>query len=218
MLEGWHLAASSKADSDCDVERALKEKVKLVIWHLRMGVDSGVLSELSINLKPGIGCKIEAIYGETECSTLRPGEIWTVFVKIKDVIESTKRVRTRGSNACRSGNEYSGVDKMIHQLRGMLKPAVSETEFRTIVYATLQYAHSSLPGPAVVRMEGKCQVAGFSQDDLSYDTSDLQSRKSNTRKACGNLFGHQCDALYGHGETVRIKKQSQTRSYSGDSI
>ena len=210
VLEGWHLVASFEADNGFDAERVLKERIRLIIRHLHLGVDSGVLSELSISLKPGIGCKIEAVLGETKCSMLRPGEVWTILVKLKTAMESGKYIARDGSDFGHSADEYNeNVEIMIDELHGMLKPPASRTEFQTIVCAALEYSHSSLPWPAVVRVEEKCQVAKFPQSGLCYEAADLQSSQSNARGAFGHPFGHQYGTLYEHGEPIGIKKLSR---------
>ncbi|OAT06927.1 hypothetical protein BDBG_03062 [Blastomyces gilchristii SLH14081] len=156
-VDGWHLSASFD-EEDNDGAHALKHNLKQVMRHLRFGLDPGVLSNLSIRLDGQHGCDIEAILGETKCKALRPGEKWTLLVKIKAVSEVMEELSVHGD---RTQNPVDNdVDQMIDQLHGLLRAsdrAISENIFTV----NLEHSHSALSGPAVIKLENKCEITRF---------------------------------------------------------
>ncbi|EQL34418.1 hypothetical protein BDFG_03768 [Blastomyces dermatitidis ATCC 26199] len=156
-VDGWHLSASFD-EEDNDGAHALKHNLKQVMRHLRFGLDPGVLSNLSIRLDGQHGCDIEAILGETKCKALRPGEKWTILVKIKAVSEVMEELSVHGD---RTQNPVDNdVDQMIDQLHGLLRAsdrAISENIFTV----NLEHSHSALSGPAVIKLENKCEITRF---------------------------------------------------------
>ncbi|KKZ64936.1 hypothetical protein EMCG_09170 [[Emmonsia] crescens] len=168
-MDGWHLSASFDDEEDKDGVHALKDNIKQVMRHLRFGLDPGVLSNLSIGLNGPNGCDIEAILGETKCKTLRPGEKWTLLVKIKAVSEAVELFSDhseRIQNICGYGDSLvnnqieNDVDQMIDQLHGLLGSsdrAVAENIFNV----SLEHSHSALSSSAVIKLENKCEVTRF---------------------------------------------------------
>ncbi|KLJ13572.1 hypothetical protein EMPG_11491 [Blastomyces silverae] len=161
-MDGWHLSASFDDEEDNYGVHALKHNLKQVMRHLRFGLDPGVLSNLSIGLAGQNGCDIEAILGETKCKALRPGEKWTLLVKIKAVSEVMEEFCVHGD---RTQNPVDkDVDQMIDQLHGLLRPsdrAVSENIFTV----NLEHSHSALSGSAVITLENKCEITRFPRNN-----------------------------------------------------
>ncbi|KAK2882386.1 hypothetical protein FQN49_000410 [Arthroderma sp. PD_2] len=211
-LEGWHLAIGFD-DEDCDyVDSTLKEKLQLVIGHLRTGVDSGYLSDLSVRFETGPESHIEAILGETTRNTLRLGESWTILVKIKptpglvNVSQGSPIVRY-GDNEPYTPSE-STVDRMIDQLQGMLKPGTHSTDVESRIAATLEYKHSAFPDNAIITTKGRCEIARFQRTVAWDDSVKPPPPRSNSKISHSQYFELPCDS-----ETIKIKKRKQIASH-----
>ncbi|OJD25060.1 hypothetical protein ACJ73_03575 [Blastomyces percursus] len=183
-MDGWHLSASFDEEEDNDGVNALKNNLKQVMRHLRFGLDPGVLSNLSIGLAGQNGCGIEAILGETKCKALRPGEKWTLLVKIKAVSGAMEELSVLGD---RTQNPVdSDVDQMIDQLHGLLRPsdrAVSENIFTV----NLEHSHSALSGPAVIKLENKCEITRFPRNNSVFSKKVREA----LHKDVGKLYGEE---------------------------
>ncbi|KAK2732514.1 hypothetical protein FQN57_002606 [Myotisia sp. PD_48] len=163
-LEGWHLTASFDEEDPGYNEGALKEQLRRVIGHLRTGMDSGYLTNLSVNLCPESGTCIEAILGDTKRDILRLGESWTMLVKVGAVpqdADSSSISSERYSGSVAPNGSQTTIDKMIDQLQGMLGPETGINAFQTVLSAALDYNHPHLPHNTIITVEGKCEIPQF---------------------------------------------------------
>ncbi|KAF3491251.1 uncharacterized protein GIQ15_00768 [Arthroderma uncinatum] len=210
-LEGWHLATSFD-DEECNyVESTFKEKLQSIIGHLRTGVDSGYLRNLSVRFEAGPDSHIEAVLGETTRDTLRLGESWTMLVKVKptpglaNVSPGSPVVRFEDKSHVSTA---STVDIMIDQLQGMLKPGVYTTDPESRIAATLEYKHSAFPDNAVITTKGRCEIARF-QRTVAWE----DSVKPPTLQSNANVGRNQCLGVPSDNATIRVKKRQQVFSY-----
>ncbi|ODH42636.1 hypothetical protein ACO22_01161 [Paracoccidioides brasiliensis] len=165
-MVGWHLSASFDDEEDDGGVQGLKDSLKQVMRHLRMGLDPGVLSNLSIRIAGGDGCYIQAILGQTKCKTLRPGEKWTILVKIKaisEALETSYDPNDGNENTAGHGDHpvqnraKNDVDQMIDQLQGLFRSStIALTE--SLFTVTLEHNHSALSSAAVIKLENKCEI------------------------------------------------------------
>ncbi|PGG97470.1 hypothetical protein AJ79_09190 [Helicocarpus griseus UAMH5409] len=202
LMNGWHLSAGFDEEENTD-RHALKDSLKQVMRHLRMGLDPGVLSNLSIGLSGENGCDVEAILGEMKRDILRPGEKWTILVKVKPVSGKKNLPASHGDDAQNaSGAENSlpqnddenNVDQMIDQLHGLLS-STDRALAENILTVTLKHNHSALPGTAVVRMERKCEIACFPRKDSISCNKIGKTAQKDAPKLCDEEMG----AHWGNG-------------------
>lgn len=188
--DGWHLSVSFNDEEDKEAVHSLKENLKQIMRHLRYGLDPGVLSNLSIELNGQNGYEIEAILGDTKCTALRPGEKWTLLVKIRAVSEAMEvscghGVLTKGDLERGDSWAKNQADNCIHQtidqFHGLLGPpdrAAAENNFSV----RLEHSHSALSSSAVIKLENKCEVARISRNDAMFGQKIRQTLPKDVRK------------------------------------
>ncbi|PGH07156.1 hypothetical protein GX51_01943 [Blastomyces parvus] len=177
-MDGWHLSASFDDEEENDGVHALRDNLKKVMRHLRFGLDPGVLSNLSIGLDGQNGCDIEAILGETKCKALRPGEKWTLLVKIKAVSGAMEELSVHGD---RTQNPIDNdVDHMIDQLHGLLRPS-NRADSEKIFNVNLQHSHSALSG-SVIKLESKCEITHLPRNNSVFGKRVRQALRTDVRE------------------------------------
>ncbi|KAM5451611.1 hypothetical protein McanCB49686_005674 [Microsporum canis] len=207
-LEGWHIGTSFDNEECNLIASTFKEKLQFVIKHLRVGVDSGYLNDLSLRLEAGPGSHIEAILGDITRDTLRLGESWAILVKIKPTPGLENAIG--GGPAPRFGDDEpytpseSTVDRMIDQLQGMLKPGVYTTESEYYISATLEYKHSALSDNTVIMTKGKCIIPSFHRTVTWDDDVKSPTPRDNSRIVHRQYLKSPCD-----NEMIRVKKRQQ---------
>lgn len=156
-VSGFHLAYSIYAGDSPIAKEAQRQKTELLFKQLRTGYYPGALSELVLNLSSGDGYAIESILGDTTCKALRPGEKWSVSVKIRD------RHRAAARSTAHNSDE---IDALMDELFRMLEvcPAYNQT----ILSACLEYRHSCLPNAAVVKVERNWEAPQATQLDVCH--------------------------------------------------
>lgn len=208
-IEGWHIPTSFDDDEGSYVEPVFKGKLKQAVDHLRMGIDSGYLCDLSVDFQTGVGTEIEAVLGDTERKTLRLGESWTMLVKVKAITESGYASSGEDENTNYLGDggrrrTVPTVDDMIDHLQGMLNPDSNMAEFHTILAATLDYKHSFLPSHTAMKTKGKCEVARFPQIiNCNYNNDDSPGSRCTTSV----IRNHTGFGEYDQQGTVKVKKR-----------
>lgn len=156
-LSGFHLAYGIYFGDSPIAKQAQIQKIELLFKQLRTGYYPGALSDLVLNLIPGDGYAIESILGDTTYKSLRPGEKWSVIIKIRD---------RRCSNAQNIGYNSNRVDALMDELFEML--GVSSAYKETILSACLEYRHSCLPNAATVKIERNWDAPQPTQSDVSH--------------------------------------------------
>ncbi|KAI1926061.1 hypothetical protein LOZ12_000512 [Ophidiomyces ophidiicola] len=159
IVGGWHLSAGLDNDG---TETAVKSSLRLVIKHLRMGIDPGVLSNLSINLSVPNNYEIIALLGDMKRKTLRPGESWAVLVKVRECVPGEKSgscTTSTDSLLLENSMNTEQLDDMIDQLHGMFKPSLQVSESCPRIIASVEYSNSSLSSSTLLKTEGKCDFS-----------------------------------------------------------
>ncbi|KMP07518.1 hypothetical protein CIHG_00379 [Coccidioides immitis H538.4] len=194
MVGGWHLSASLDHDA---VESALRSNLKLLIRHLRTGIDSGVLSNLSIKLSAAKEYELIALLGDTKRKFLRPGESWTMLAKVRErgKVENVDQASSLYSTSpdsllIKDSMNTEELDDMINQLHGMLEPSARDTEARTIVTAIVEYGNPCLPNTTSLRSEGRCELGWIGVPILADGMSNARYRQVNATSCQGQTTGH----------------------------
>jgi hypothetical protein len=180
-LNGFHLSYGTCFGDSPIAKQAQMQKVKFLFKQLRMGYDPGTLSDLTLTLIPGSGYMIESVLGDSACNALRPGEKWSVVV----------RVQFRNQpNAGNFGYSSDRIDDLMDQLFTMLEgsPAYDET----ILSASLEYKHSCLPNSAIVKIERRWEAPKtprLGAAHFGYQSGDrCVSAISGNLRACSQSF------------------------------
>ncbi|KAI9798247.1 MAG: hypothetical protein M1835_002733 [Candelina submexicana] len=84
---GWQLRSMYpqlfESTALCQEQGGLRDHLTSLIHHARSGTDPGEAEELEFRIRPAKYCEVEAILGNTVVSTLRPGQVATIFIKLK---------------------------------------------------------------------------------------------------------------------------------------
>ena len=138
------VSAYKNTDPTC-----MLNKLRGLIMHARGGKLAGVLSDISIDVKPGHDCSIEEVMGSTKLSTLQPGESSTVLVRLK-----THGARAKGyslSHIMTQSGAPLDADDIMSELDEMLRPSAVQ-----ILTARLKYKHSDLPEGTICSINADC--------------------------------------------------------------
>lgn len=216
LIRGWHLSAS--LDNDV-VETSLKSNLQLVVKHLRTGIDSGVLSNLSLDLTPAEGYEVIALLGDTKRKSLRPGESWTMLVKIQEQrfgagSNSSDSFFSASSDSLviKESMDTEELDNMIDQLHGMLQPIDNQTGANTVATATVVYANSCFNSSTSLRTEEKCELGWISARNPSIE----RTLGANYRP---KVAGRQAQGRrYGTNGTVRVRSRPQSWRLGVDQV
>ncbi|OAX82118.1 hypothetical protein ACJ72_03532 [Emergomyces africanus] len=157
-MDGGHPFAYFDDEEDKESVQAIKNNLKKIIRHLRYGLHPGALPNLSIGLNGQNGYDIEAVLGETKRKTMRPGDKWTLLVKIKAISEARK-VFFVGDSFTKN-QVGSDVDRTINRhprLLGSCDRALAENIFTV----SLEYSHSTLSDSAAIKLENECEITRF---------------------------------------------------------
>lgn len=165
-MNGWHLEVPFEDQINREVELRVGKQLEQQFRHFRLGTDPGILSNVKLQLEFGTGCVAESILGELDRATLRPGERWTIPVKIRALCrdihaeEDPDMSQTGVEMTESSPKALLGFDTVIRQLDHMLNLPDPTTQHRTLFTAILEYNHSALPESSVVRTVKMCNVSG----------------------------------------------------------
>ena len=132
----------------------LSHRLRQLVLHARSGRDASKLTYLSLDIKPGPGCRIQSIMGKNEYLALHPGENRTVLVRL-----TVSALSARGCpTACSENIPDLGPDSkdILHELGNMLNTAPTTTNLLT---ARLMYQHSSLPPGTICSVDADCTVS-----------------------------------------------------------
>ncbi|OAL67532.1 hypothetical protein A7C99_1396 [Trichophyton rubrum] len=206
-LEGWHIGTNFGSEEQ-SVDLTFRSKLQFAIQHLRIGVDSGYLHDLELQLEAGPDSEIEAILGDTNRSVLRLGESWTVLVKVKPIPElqgpfNSCLTTTNSENEPHTPNE-STVDRMIDQLQGMLKPASCTLNNECRITASLEYKHSALSGNTILLTRNKFTVPRFRKAVTWDDSVKPPAPRSNSAISHRQIIKPPIDS-----EIISVKKRQQ---------
>ncbi|EGD99248.1 hypothetical protein TESG_06515 [Trichophyton tonsurans CBS 112818] len=207
-LEGWHIGTNFGSEEQSSVDLTFRSKLQFAIQHLRIGVDSGYLHDLELQLEAGPDSEIEAILGDTNRSVLRLGESWTVLVRVKPITELQGPFNS-GPNTANSENEphtpnESTVDQMIDQLQGMLKPASYPLNNEYHITASLEYKHSAFPGNTILLTRNKFTVPRFRKAVTWDDSVKPSAPRSNSAISHRQIIKPPIDS-----EIISVKKRQQ---------
>ncbi|EGE04427.1 hypothetical protein TEQG_03629 [Trichophyton equinum CBS 127.97] len=207
-LEGWHIGTNFGSEEQSSVDLTFRSKLQFAIQHLRIGVDSGYLHDLELQLEAGPDSEIEAILGDTNRSVLRLGESWTVLVRVKPITELQGPFNS-GPNTANSENEphtpnESTVDQMIDQLQGMLKPASYPLNNEYHITASLEYKHSAFPGNTILLTRNKFTVPRFRKAVTWDDSVKPSPPRSNSAISHRQIIKPPIDS-----EIISVKKRQQ---------
>lgn len=203
-ISGWHLSAS--LDNDF-ADASLKPTLQRVVKHLRTGIDIGVLCDLVLNLTATAGYEVTAQLGDTERKRLRPGESWTMLVKIRERrcgVECNSPVSLNSVSSesliIKESMDTKELDIMIDQLHGMLQPINHHRRINTAATATLEYANTCFGTSTSLKTQGTCTLSRIGTQSPSDTTLRANHRHSN---AGSQTLGRR----YGTGGTVRVRSR-----------
>ncbi|KAK2768297.1 hypothetical protein FQN54_000150 [Arachnomyces sp. PD_36] len=187
---GFHLAYGIDFGDSPIAKQAQIQKIDWLFKQLRTGYDPGALSDLVLYLLPGDGYLIESILGDTTCSALRPGEKWSVIVKIRGRYRSPVQ-------GVEDNNDR--INDLMDQLFKMLEsnPAYNET----ILSACLEYRHSCLPNAAIVKVERNWEAPHT-------PVLDVENASRRSIDGCGALVSEQ---VRGCDESIRRNRVVEPR-------
>ncbi|KAI9706085.1 MAG: hypothetical protein M1836_005491 [Candelina mexicana] len=84
---GWQLRSMYpqylESTALCREQGGLPNYLMSVVHHARLGTNPGEAEELEFRIRPAKYCEVEAILGNTVVLTLRPGQVATIFIKLK---------------------------------------------------------------------------------------------------------------------------------------
>lgn len=79
---GWHIFYDFGTEETHKKRTHFTRNVQIVIRHIRVGLRPGYLTQVKIDLTPGSGCQIEPVNKTYQIASLRPGETWTLPVRV----------------------------------------------------------------------------------------------------------------------------------------
>ncbi|EFE32963.1 uncharacterized protein ARB_00050 [Trichophyton benhamiae CBS 112371] len=210
-LEGWHIGTNFGSEEQSSVDLTFRSKLQFAIQHLRIGVDSGYLHNLVLQLEAGPDSQIEAILGDTNRSVLRLGESWTVLVKVKPIPELQGPINSGPATAIRENEPHtpneSTVDRMIDQLQGMLKPASNTLNNEHNITASLEYKHSALSGNTILLTKNKFTIPRSRKAVTWDDSVKPPAPRSNSAISHRQIIKPPIDS-----EVISVKKRQQIAS------
>ena len=112
--------------------------LQTIISHARGGSTLGSLTDVALTIKAGPGCYIEGVMGQVEFSSLSPGELAIVLVKVK--AGKTAVQASLLSKFPQRPRTPSGSIDVLEELDAMLRDTST-----VILTAKLKYRHSLLP-------------------------------------------------------------------------
>lgn len=154
---GWKLGSSSESEPQAVSARkdtdpiSLFNRLRALVAHSRSGKILGNMSGLRLDIKPGPGCSVEGVMGETYYPALYPGELLTILVKL--------RIRTTASQGYLLPNAPSQSITSPHsadimgELDKML--GISGT---SILSVKVRYEHSLLPAGTTCAVISECRL------------------------------------------------------------
>lgn len=152
---GWHVFSDTECYEKGSAKDIVQGKVRKMVRHIRAGVDSGAITDLTLNLTPREDCQILSIWEDTQLPTLRPGERWVVPVQVS--VPATDQRSIEDDRPAVNGSSYP-IEKLMNQLYEMLGSFSREVVTQDIMAACLEYKHSALGEHATVRSESYCRM------------------------------------------------------------
>ncbi|EFE44276.1 hypothetical protein TRV_00962 [Trichophyton verrucosum HKI 0517] len=207
-LEGWHIGTNFGSEEQSSVDLTFRSKLQFAIQHLRIGIDSGYLHDLVLQLEAGPDSQIEAILGDTNRRVLRLGESWTVLVKVKPIPELQGPINSGPATANRENEPHtpneSTVNRMIDQLQGMLKPASNTLNNEHNIIASLEYKHSALSGNTILLTRNKFTIPRSRKAVTWDDSVKPPAPRSNSAISHRQIIKPPIDS-----EVISVKKRQQ---------
>jgi hypothetical protein len=122
---GWHIRCELTTNNTIDTA-SLRARADRSIQLIRSGLAPGSLSQLQLKLLPGAGCTIQS-HGKLTMDSLRPGEAWYLFARVKALKESR-------------------TDRLEEGIKSLLRCRdVDEDQDGAVLLAKLSFKHSLLP-------------------------------------------------------------------------
>ncbi|KAL1953606.1 hypothetical protein VTO42DRAFT_2553 [Malbranchea cinnamomea] len=147
---GWHVATVFSRDTDTEAINKFKDKMRQLVGYLRLGLDPGVLTNLSVLLKTSNGIEVKRCLSDTKYKRLRPGETWIMMFQVLTK-EAPARPRDVGGSVEVDGQ--TDVDGILSELQGLL--GSRDTEREAIITATVEYGQSTVPNDTTLRTTAK---------------------------------------------------------------
>ena len=146
VCSGWMIAplySSSSQYMTLEKDRdkdSLFNRLRDLILHARTGSCCGKLTDLVLKVEAGHGCSIEAVMGQRNIASLRPGEVVTALIKVKVGPIFAEGYTLSPSRSLKVANSPMRPKDVFDELDVML--GASPTP---IAVAKLAYKHSLLP-------------------------------------------------------------------------
>lgn len=135
---GWHIRCEMTTNNIIDTS-SLRPKVDKSIQLIRSGLAPGNISNLQLKLLPGTGCTIQS-HGKATMDSLRPGESWYLFARVKAL---------KGSR----------IDRLEEGIKSLLRCSdVEEDQDGAVLLAKLSFEHSLLPSCSSV-LSKSCHIS-----------------------------------------------------------
>lgn len=167
--KGWQMSASCLHKPI--VSR--RDDLKKLISHARTHTEPGRISDVSIDIRPSVGCLISKKFGPRSYSNLQPGQVVCMVLKV-DV--PVWHVPWKTGKAL---NGQMKIDNLFAELEGMLGDAQSE-----LFTVAVDYRHSIFPHDTLLTTQQTCRVAR-SNPSLKRSLSAVpQSKSFSTTPAC----------------------------------
>ena len=146
VCSGWMIAplySSSPQYMTLEKDRdkdSLFSRLRYLVLHARTGRCCGKLTDLVLELEAGQECSIEAVIGQREIASLRPGEVVTALIKVKVGPVFAKGYTLSPSRPLKISNSPTRPKDVFDELDVMLGASPVP-----IAIAKLVYKHSLLP-------------------------------------------------------------------------
>lgn len=155
MCNGWKMRSLCRSGPEFVANKngpdttALSTLFQTAIARARGGKVSGRLTDLVLEVSAGHNCSVEGVMGKKTYSSLRPGEIITVLVKVKvGAWEKYGSSSSDGQDPNSSPNSYELLDQLDRMLG---------TTSTTVLTARLKYKHSLFPSGT------RCSISAHSR-------------------------------------------------------
>lgn len=155
MCNGWKMRSLCRSGPEFVADKngpditALSTLFQTAVSRARGGKVSGRLTDLILEVNAGHNCSIEGVMGKKTYSSLRPGEIITVLVKVK--VGAWRRHGSSPSHGQDSNSPPNSYD-LLDELDLMLGATST-----TLLTARLKYKHSLFPSGT------RCSISAHSQ-------------------------------------------------------
>ena len=195
---GWTIAplySSSPQYMTLEKDRdkdSLFNRLRHLILHARTGRYCGKLTDLLLEVEAAHECSIEAVIGQSDIASLRPGEVVTVLIKVKVGPVFAKGYTLSPSRSLKTSNSPMRPKDVFDELDVML--GASPTP---IAIAKLVYKHSLLPAGTRCSTVGAAKlrraiprVLGEAMSMVMIDQGEVELRVSVQKRLVYQIATH----------------------------